>query len=101
MGIKLCLGCTESVVCPVKAVLPYLAIRGSTPGSLFSLEDGTPLTRVQFKTLLSATLKRAGLDNTKYNTHSFRIGAATSAKMAGLAYSKAGQVEKFSVPELH
>ena len=84
MGIKLCLGRTESVVCPVKAVLPYLAIRGSTPGSLFSLKDGTPLTRVQFKTLLSATLKRAGLDDTKYNTHSFRIGAATSAKMAGI-----------------
>ena len=84
MGFNLCLGRTESVVCPVKAVLPYLATRGNTPGSLFSSENGTPLTRVQFKTLLSATLKRAGLDDTKYNTHSFRIGAATSAKMAGI-----------------
>ena len=84
MGINLCLGRTESVVCPVKAVLPYLEIRGSTPGSLFSLEDITSLTRIQFETLLSATLKRAGLDETKYNTHSFRIGAATSVKMAGI-----------------
>ena len=84
MGINLCLGHTESVVYPVKALLPYLAIRGSTQGSLFSFEDGTPLTRLRFKTLLSATLKRAGLDDSKYNTHSFRIGAATSAKMAGI-----------------
>ena len=84
MGVNLCLGITASVVCPVKAVLPYLAIRGSAPGPLFAFEDGTPLTRTQFKTLLSATLKLAGLDDSQYNTHSFRIGAATSAKMAGI-----------------
>jgi len=28
---------------------------------------------------------QAGLDDTKFNTHSFRIGAATSAKAAGIA----------------
>ena len=84
-GAKLCLGRTESVVCPVKALLPYLAIRGSAPGSLFLLEGGVPLTRAHFKTLLSATLKKAGLDDLKYNTHSFRIGAATSAKAVGIA----------------
>ena len=84
-GAKLCLGRTESVVCPVKALLPYLAVRGSAPGPLFLLEDGVPLTRAHFKTLLSTTLKRAGLDDSKYNTHSFRIGAATSAKAVGIA----------------
>ena len=84
-GAKICLGKTDLVVCPVKALLPYLAIRGSTPGSLFISENGLPLTRAQFKTLLSTTLKRAGLDDSKYNTHSFRIGAATSAKAAGIS----------------
>ena len=43
-GAKLCLGKTDSVVCPVKALLPYLAIRGSTPGSLFISKSGLPLT---------------------------------------------------------
>lgn len=84
-GARLCLGRTESVVCPVKALLPYLAIRGSAPGSLFISEGGAPLTRLQFKTLLSTTLKRAGLDDSQYNTHSFRIGAATSAKAVGIS----------------
>ena len=84
-GVRLCLGRTDSAVCPVKALLPYLAVRGSTPGPLFTLYDGKPLTRARFKTLLSTTLKQAGLDDRKFNTHSFRIGAATSAKAAGIA----------------
>ena len=52
MRVNLCLGRTKSVVCPIKALLPYLNIQGSTPESLFSFEDGTPLTRIRFKTLL-------------------------------------------------
>jgi len=44
-GAQLCLGLTGSVVCPIKALLPYLALRGSEPGFLFVLEDKTPLTR--------------------------------------------------------
>ena len=84
-GVRLCLGRTESVVCPIKALLPYLAIWGSAPGALFISERGAPLTRAQFKTLLSATLQKAGLDDSNYNTHSFRIGAATSAKAVGIS----------------
>jgi len=81
-GTRLCLGLTDSVVCPVKALFPYLALRGNEPDSLFVLE---PLTRAQFKTLLSATLRKGGLDDSQYNTRSLRIGAATSAKMAGIS----------------
>ena len=85
IGVKLCLARTHSVVCPVKAILPYLAIRGSSPGPLFIFSDGSYLTRPRFKALLSATLTQAGLDDSNYNTHSFRIGAATSAKSAGIS----------------
>ena len=53
-GVKLCLGITDSVVCPVK-----LAIRGGVPSSLFLSEGEGPLTRAQFKTLVSATLRKA------------------------------------------
>jgi len=84
-GAKLCLGQTESVVCPIKALLSYQATRGSAPGPLFISEGRAPLTRAQFKSLLSATLKRAGLDDSKYNTHSFWIGATTSAKAVGIS----------------
>ena len=84
-GAKLCLGRTESAVCPIKALLSYLAIWKTAPGPLFISENGVPLTRAHFKTLLSATLKKAGLDDSKYNTHSFRIGAATSAKAVGIS----------------
>ena len=70
-GVRLCLGRTNSVVYPVKAMVTYLAIRGSTPGCLFMSKDQTPLTRAQFKTLLSSTLRSAGLDDASYNTHSF------------------------------
>lgn len=65
-GVKLCLGQTNSVVCPVKAILTYLTIRGNSPGCLFISKDQTPLTGAQFKTLLSATLRKAGLDDTSY-----------------------------------
>jgi len=63
IGVKLCLAHTHSVVCPVKAILPYLAIRGGSPGPLFIFSDGSYLTRPRFKALLSATLIQAGLDD--------------------------------------
>ena len=43
-----------------------------------------PLTRQSFSTSLS-NLAATKLDHHKYNTHSFRIGAATSAKLAGVS----------------
>ena len=38
----------------------------NAPGPLFISEIGSSLTRAQFKNLLSATLKKAGLDDLKY-----------------------------------
>ena len=70
---------------PNQGFTPYLATQGSTPGPLFISESGEPLTRTQFKALLSATLKKAGLDDSKYNTHSFQIRAAMSAKAVGIS----------------
>ena len=84
-GFHLFLGCTGHHICPVKALLPYLAVRGSTEGPLFITEEGSPLTRHRFNTELSSILHAAGLETTHYNTHSFRIGAATSAKQAGIS----------------
>jgi len=58
---------TDSIACPVKALLPYLAVWGNSSGPLFTFSDHTYLTRSQFKMPLLATLKLAGLDDSKYN----------------------------------
>ena len=44
-GVNLYLGRTGDTLCPVAAVLGYLAICHSTPGPLFHFQDGTPLSR--------------------------------------------------------
>ena len=66
-------------------MLPYLALQGSLPGPLFILEDGSFLTRSSFTTLLRTTLNSAGIDSSKFASHSFRSGAATTAADIGMA----------------
>ena len=84
-GVQLYLGKTNTDICPVSAILPYLAIRGARLGPLFVLEDGSYLTRQCFATMVSSALKLAGVNDKLYTTHSFQIGAATSAKEAGVS----------------
>ena len=79
------LGKTNCEVCPVEAILQYLSVRGATPGPLFLSDDRKPLTRVAFCSEVSSLLEELGLTALHYNTHSFRIGAATSAKDAGIS----------------
>ena len=83
-GIRLFLGKTGTDVCPVSGILPFLAVRGNEQGALFILEDRTLLTRQKFAARLTATLSEAGINDKRYATHSFRIGAATTAKEAGI-----------------
>ena len=47
--------------------------------------DGKMLTRQIFSTELHCILSKMKLDKGSYSTHSFRIGAATSAIEAGIA----------------
>ena len=83
-GVTLTLGKTGNFLCPVEAILPYLAIRGPRPGPLFILSDGRMLTRQLFSTFLDNILVALKLKKDHFNTHSFRIGVATSAKEAGM-----------------
>ena len=41
----MCLGRTNWDICPVAAMISYIATRGLSSGPLFRFEDGTPLTR--------------------------------------------------------
>lgn len=79
------LGKTNCEVCPVEAVLWYLSVRGAAPGPLFLSEDQKPLTRAEFNSEVSILLEDLGLQSSHYNTHSFRLGAATSAKDVGIS----------------
>ena len=83
-GVHIYLGKTDQDICPVRAISLYLAIRGGTPGPLFMLEDGRLLTRQIFSSAIDTILSEASLDKGSFNTHSFRIGAATSAIDAGI-----------------
>ena len=44
-GVTIFLGATDQFLCPVKALLAYVAVRGQVPGPLFLFKDGQPLTR--------------------------------------------------------
>ena len=73
-GVTLYIGRTNSDICPVAALLSYLACRDSRPGPLFVFGDGRLLTRKRFVALIRAALMSAGIDQEKYCGHSFRIG---------------------------
>ena len=80
-------GRTFLPLCPVAAVLSYLAVRPSSPGPLFIYEDGTPLSRDRLSASFALALRSAGLNDRGYSSHSFRIGAATAAARAGISDS--------------
>ena len=84
-GVHLFLGKTGTQICPINAIMPYLAIRGAQAGPLFITKEGKHLTRQLFSSHLNTILEEMKIDTSKYNTHSFRIGAATSAKEAGIS----------------
>ena len=87
-GFTLHFGLTGDELCPITAVLGYLAWRPPDPGFLFLFRDGTPLSRAHLCHELRLSLMTAGVDTTGwYSGQSFRIGAATTAAQVGLTDS--------------
>ena len=67
----------------------YLARQGSQAGPLFICNNQNFLTQPAFRSHLKMKLLQdLNLDPSCYNTHSFRIGASTSAEAAGLTKLK-------------
>ena len=83
-GVDLWVGKTGSDLCPVTAVLDYLKARGSHAGPLFIFADGRPLTRQRFVDNVRSALSAAGVDQSKYCSHSFQISAASAAAARGV-----------------
>ena len=83
-GVNIVLGRTHTALCPVEALLAYLAIRGNEDGFLFQFKDGRLLSKNLFVSKVREALRLAGLDSHDYAGHSFRIGAATTASECGI-----------------
>ncbi len=73
---------------PYQAVREYLRLRifqaRSPLGPLFLDHAGKPASRTWFQKHLKAVLLSAGISARNFSSHSFRIGAATSAAQKGL-----------------
>ncbi|MES9882771.1 MAG: tyrosine-type recombinase/integrase [Sedimenticola sp.] len=76
----------DSPCCPVRA-LQALLIRRPKSVYLFCHQDGKPLTRYQFGAVLAKATVTLKLPKANYQTHSFRIGAASWLAQKGVADS--------------
>ena len=83
-GVTIHLGRTNEAICPVGALLSYLALRGLQPGPLFLFRDSTPLSSQRLLSRVHLALSSCGHVCTGLTGHSFRIGAATAAARAGM-----------------
>ena len=72
-----------SLLCPVDATVSYLAVRPQSGEAFFCGFDGRQLTRRVFTEVLRKCLSFLNMPASRFASHSFRIGAATSAAMAG------------------
>ncbi|XP_075065752.1 uncharacterized protein LOC142152726 [Mixophyes fleayi] len=72
----------NSNICPVNLVSRFMNMRPQA--RLFLCHhNGMPLTKYQFSAIMKKSLQSLNIDSSMYGTHSFRIGAATSAALAG------------------
>ena len=80
LGNTVCIYPSVHSVCAVGALHRFLAIHeGTLDEPLFRCADGDYLTRRSFTARLHSLLHAAGIEETLYVCHSFRIGAATTA----------------------
>ena len=83
-GVDVVVGRTGTEVCPVHAIVAYIHLRGDADGAFFRRPDGTPVSKQWFIERMRDILTALGLPPDHYAGHSFRIGAATTAALAGV-----------------
>ena len=84
-GVDVYLGRTNKDLCPLEAILPYLAIRGDQQHFLFQFKDSQPLTKDWFVSKVHELLRQSGVYPKKYAGHSFRIGVVNTASRQGIS----------------
>ena len=87
-GVDIYLRRTHNQLCPVEAILAYIAKQGREQGLQFRFKDGCLLTKDQLMSKVRESLSMAGVNVKLYSGHSFRIGAATTAGHKGLPSEK-------------
>ncbi|CAC5412032.1 unnamed protein product [Mytilus coruscus] len=73
----------DNELCVVKMLKDYLQLRPDSQGQLFCHLNHNKLTRFQFLAVLRSALNFIIWNPEEFNTHSFRIGAATTAALEG------------------
>ncbi|XP_069484034.1 uncharacterized protein [Ambystoma mexicanum] len=74
----------ETEYCPICTTKAFMSKRTSRGGQLFTHKNGSALSRFQLRSVLKKTIIAIGWNPTEFGSHSFRIGAATSAWMGGM-----------------
>lgn len=62
-------------LCAIQAVMTHLSTQGNSPGSLFLVKSGQPLTCAFLTEWLRQIMAASGIEG-NFSSHSFRIGAA-------------------------
>uniref|UniRef100_A0ABM5GDC1 Integrase/recombinase xerD homolog n=1 Tax=Pogona vitticeps TaxID=103695 RepID=A0ABM5GDC1_9SAUR len=88
--------CSRESICPVKAVKEFISFRGTGQGYFFQHADKSPLTKYQFWRLTDMALERLGVKHMRFGTHSFRIGAASTAAALGYSVEQIKQIGHWS-----
>ena len=81
-GVNIYIGPATNELCPVQALLAYVASRGTHAGPFFCYSASMPLIKSRFIGAVREALQQVRLMPTNYAGHSFRIGAATTAAVA-------------------
>ena len=77
-GVNVFVGRTNMPVCPVAAVLAYIAVRGAAKGPFFQFANGQLLSKQKFVSAFRQALQAIGLPYQDFAGHSFHIHAATA-----------------------
>ena len=101
-GSVITVECSEDACCPVSAMQHYLECCRTPPSRpLFHFRNGMPLTAKKFRAIVRFNLKSLGFNPSLFNTHSFRIGAATAAAKAGMSSSTIMELGRWCSDAFH
>lgn len=95
-GVHVYVGRTGCKLCPIAAILAYMARRRCQEGPFFKFRDNKPLTKAAFTQRICEALQTIGLPYQDFAGHSFRIGAATAAARAGIEDSTIRMMGRWS-----
>lgn len=88
---------TGSLFCPFKAMVRYVRLRSSfTALPLFLTPGNNPMSRIWFVKHLKKVIIHCNLSPQQYSSHSFRIGAATTAASQGISAASLQQLGRWS-----